>query len=60
MLSYLPLSHVAAQMLDIHLMMRLGGTVYFTSYKDIRYNFITCLKQVSIRRPSFFDTMYED
>ena len=28
-ISYLPLSHIAAQIIDIHAMMNLGGCTYF-------------------------------
>lgn len=50
-LSYLPLSHVAAQMIDIHLMMRIGGTVFFASPADIKSSIVQILRQV---QPTLF------
>ncbi|XP_078530567.1 long-chain-fatty-acid--CoA ligase ACSBG2-like [Lissotriton helveticus] len=51
LLSYLPLSHVAAQSFDIWLTMRFGGTTYFASPDSLKGSPIDLLKEV---RPAFF------
>ncbi|KAJ1212738.1 hypothetical protein NDU88_000386 [Pleurodeles waltl] len=50
-LSYLPLSHVAAQVFDIWLTMRFGGTTYFANSGALKGSLIDFLKEV---RPTFF------
>ena len=50
-LSYLPLSHIAAQLLDNYIMMKIGGCVYFTSPTDVRESFIPTLR---IIKPTIF------
>ncbi|KAK3098973.1 hypothetical protein FSP39_024869 [Pinctada imbricata] len=59
--SYLPLSHVAAQMIDMHITMRVGATVYFAQpdalkvcgdidriYKEIGKESLASLGQLSV------------
>lgn len=50
-LSYLPLSHIAAQMVDNYIMMNVGGCAYFTSPADIRNNLVKEMKKV---KPTLF------
>ena len=50
-ISYLPLSHVAAQLLDIHGPMTMGCAVYFAQPDALRGSLSTTLKAV---KPTFF------
>lgn len=50
-ISYLPLSHIAAQLIDIHCIMMLGGTCYFAQPDALKGSLTTTMKEV---RPTFF------
>ena len=50
-ISYLPLSHIAAQIIDIHAMMALGGCTYFAQPDALKGSLTTSLKEV---KPTFF------
>lgn len=50
-ISYLPLSHIAAQMLDMHCPLNFGGQVYFAQADALRGSLGTTLKEV---RPAIF------
>lgn len=50
-ISYLPLSHVAAQLLDIHMPMIVAGTVYFAQPDALKGSLASTLKEV---RPTSF------
>lgn len=49
--SYLPLSHVAAQILDIYIGMTVGGTVYFADKNALKGSLVDTLQEV---RPTKF------
>lgn len=49
--SYLPLSHIAAQLIDIFCIMTLGGCTYFAQPDALKGTLTNTLKQV---RPTFF------
>lgn len=49
--SYLPLSHIAAQIIDIHCMMMLGAAVYFAQPDALKGSLLITIKEV---RPTFF------
>jgi long-chain-fatty-acid--CoA ligase ACSBG len=49
--SYLPLSHIAAQLMDIHIPMRLGSTIYFAQPDALKGSLGNTLKEV---RPTMF------
>ncbi|KAK1938242.1 Long-chain-fatty-acid--CoA ligase ACSBG2 [Phytophthora citrophthora] len=49
--SFLPLSHVAAQILDIHLPLAIGSEVYFAGPDALRGGLLGTLQEV---RPNFF------
>ncbi|DBA02153.1 TPA: hypothetical protein N0F65_004788 [Lagenidium giganteum] len=49
--SFLPLSHVAAQLLDIHLPMHVGSTVYFAGPDALKGSLVETLREI---RPTFF------
>ncbi|GMF27213.1 unnamed protein product [Phytophthora lilii] len=49
--SFLPLSHVAAQILDIHLPLAIGSEVYFAGPDALRGGLLATLQEV---RPNFF------
>ncbi|XP_036616384.1 long-chain-fatty-acid--CoA ligase ACSBG2 isoform X2 [Trichosurus vulpecula] len=49
--SFLPLSHVAAQMMDIWLPMKIGGTTYFAQPDALKGTLSTTLREV---RPTVF------
>jgi len=49
--SYLPLSHIAAQLIDIHCVMALGGAVYFAQPDALKGSLTVTLKEV---KPTFF------
>ncbi|KAF7200759.1 long-chain-fatty-acid--CoA ligase ACSBG2 [Nothobranchius furzeri] len=51
LVSYLPLSHVAAQMIDIWGCMSLGGTIYFADPDALKGSLVNTLKEV---RPTGF------
>ncbi|XP_067872508.1 long-chain-fatty-acid--CoA ligase ACSBG2 isoform X3 [Heterodontus francisci] len=50
-ISYLPLSHIAAQMIDIWLSIKFGGTVYFAQPDALKGSLVTTMKEV---RPTAF------
>ncbi|CAF0978778.1 unnamed protein product [Brachionus calyciflorus] len=50
-ISYLPLSHIAAQIVDTYCPLFIGGTVYFAQPDALKGSLNTTLKQV---RPTFF------
>ncbi|XP_049576241.2 long-chain-fatty-acid--CoA ligase ACSBG2 isoform X1 [Syngnathus scovelli] len=49
--SYLPLSHIAAQMVDIWLTMRVGGVTHFADPDALKGSLVTTMKEV---RPTAF------
>ncbi|XP_048845362.1 long-chain-fatty-acid--CoA ligase ACSBG2-like isoform X2 [Brienomyrus brachyistius] len=49
--SYLPLSHIAAQMIDIWLTMRIGGVAYFAQPDALKGSLVVTLREV---RPTAF------
>lgn len=49
--SYLPLSHIAAQILDIHAVMSIGGATYFAQQDALKGSLAETLKEV---RPTVF------
>lgn len=49
--SYLPLSHIAAQMVDIWVVMRVGGATYFAQPDALKGSLVNTLKEV---RPTAF------
>jgi long-chain-fatty-acid--CoA ligase ACSBG len=49
--SYLPLSHIAAQVLDMHLSLFLGSTVYFAQPDALKGSLVTTMAEV---KPTFF------
>ncbi|XP_015241709.1 long-chain-fatty-acid--CoA ligase ACSBG2 isoform X2 [Cyprinodon tularosa] len=49
--SYLPLSHIAAQMVDIWVIMRVGGATYFAQPDALKGTLVNTLKEV---RPTAF------
>ncbi|KAJ0394622.1 hypothetical protein P43SY_000005 [Pythium insidiosum] len=49
--SFLPLSHVAAQLLDIHVPMHIGSEVYFAGPEALKGALVEILKEI---RPTFF------
>ncbi|TMW57044.1 hypothetical protein Poli38472_002969 [Pythium oligandrum] len=49
--SFLPLSHVAAQLLDIHVPMHLGCEIYFAGPDALKGALVDILKEI---RPTFF------
>jgi len=51
LLSYLPLSHSAAQMMDVWMMMEAGAAVYFANKDALKGSLAATLKEV---RPTFF------
>ncbi len=50
-ISYLPLSHIAAQLIDIHAIMALGACAYFAQPDALKGSLTTTMKEV---RPTFF------
>jgi long-chain-fatty-acid--CoA ligase ACSBG len=51
LVSYLPLSHIAAQMLDMHMPMESGCQIYFAQPDALKGSLVTTLKEV---RPTTF------
>ncbi len=49
--SYLPLSHIAAQLIDIYAMLLLGGCTYFAQPDALKGTLTSTMKEV---RPTFF------
>lgn len=49
--SYLPLSHIAAQIVDMHGVMIKGGTIYFAQPDALKGSLVVTLREV---RPTFF------
>lgn len=49
--SYLPLSHIAAQLIDIHCMLLLGAAVYFARPDALKGSLVHTMKEV---RPTIF------
>jgi long-chain-fatty-acid--CoA ligase ACSBG len=54
MVSYLPLSHMAAQLVDIHIPMYLGSSVYFCQPDAMKGSLTVTMRQV---RPTLFLTV---
>lgn len=50
-ISYLPLSHIAAQIIDIHAMMNIGGCTYFAQPDALKGSLGASMKEV---QPTFF------
>ncbi|XP_078280110.1 long-chain-fatty-acid--CoA ligase ACSBG2 [Rhinoraja longicauda] len=50
-ISYLPLSHIAAQMIDIWLSVKFGGTTYFAQPDALKGSLVTTMREV---RPTAF------
>lgn len=46
LISYLPLSHVAAQIVDIYIVMSVGGTVYFADKNALKGTLVNTLQEV--------------
>jgi long-chain-fatty-acid--CoA ligase ACSBG len=51
LISYLPLSHIAAQLLDVHLSVFLGSTVYFAQPDALKGSLVTTMNEI---KPTFF------
>ncbi len=51
MVSYLPLSHIAANMFDIFLMISCTGSIYFADHDALKGSLVSTLKEV---RPTVF------
>jgi long-chain-fatty-acid--CoA ligase ACSBG len=51
--SYLPLSHVAAQILDIFVPMLYAVTVYFAQPDALKVNFVSVILIVTVTRPFY-------
>jgi long-chain-fatty-acid--CoA ligase ACSBG len=49
--SYLPLSHIAGQVIDIYTPLRIGGTVYFAQPDALKGSLVDTLKEA---RPTYF------
>lgn len=62
-ISYLPLSHVAAQLVDIYLIMELAGTTYFADKDALRGTLLNTLLEVRPTRflgvPRVWEKIYE-
>lgn len=62
-ISYLPLSHVAAQVLDIYATMTMAGTVFFAEKDALKGSLVKTLRQVRPTRflgvPRVFEKMHE-
>lgn len=50
-ISYLPLSHIAAQMIDVHCMMNIGGCAYFAQPDALKGSLTVTMREV---HPTFF------
>jgi long-chain-fatty-acid--CoA ligase ACSBG len=50
-ISYLPLSHIAAQLIDVHCIMAIGGSAWFAQPDALKGSLTTTMKEV---RPTFF------
>ncbi|KAJ8936507.1 hypothetical protein NQ314_012371, partial [Rhamnusium bicolor] len=61
--TYLPLSHVAAQVVDIYVVMSIGGTVYFADKNALKGSLVNTLKEVQPTKflavPRVWEKMYE-
>jgi long-chain-fatty-acid--CoA ligase ACSBG len=50
-ISYLPLSHIAAQMIDMHCMMVIGGCAYFAQAGALKGSLTASMREI---KPTFF------
>ncbi|XP_017770616.1 PREDICTED: long-chain-fatty-acid--CoA ligase ACSBG2 [Nicrophorus vespilloides] len=61
--SYLPLSHVAAQVVDIYITMTVGASVYFADKNALKGTLVNCLLEVQPTRflgvPRVWEKIYE-
>ncbi|XP_056637858.1 very long-chain-fatty-acid--CoA ligase bubblegum-like isoform X2 [Diorhabda sublineata] len=61
--SYLPLSHVAAQIVDIYIMMTIAGTIYFADKDALKGSLINTLQEVEPTKflgvPRVYEKIYE-
>ncbi|KAL5460257.1 hypothetical protein EMCRGX_G033688 [Ephydatia muelleri] len=61
--SYLPLSHIAAQISDLHLAIHHGGTVYFAQPDALKGNLLSTLRDVQptvfLGVPKVYETIME-
>ncbi|XP_060536801.1 very long-chain-fatty-acid--CoA ligase bubblegum isoform X3 [Cylas formicarius] len=63
LISYLPLSHVAAQVVDIYLVVYMGGTTYFADKNALKGSLINTLQEVQPTKflgvPRVYEKIYE-
>lgn len=61
--SYLPLSHVAAQLLDLHVAYAVGATVYFADKNALKGTLVNTLKEIQPTKflavPRVWEKIYE-
>lgn len=63
LVSYLPLSHVAAQIVDIYIVMMVGGTIYFADKNALKGSLVNTLQEVKPTKflgvPRVWEKIYE-